>query len=228
MSIFDNTDTFEVEQGSSSWKNLRGGIVTASEATKLITTKSYSKSSQMYEYAYKLAAQKVTGETLEDWGGNYWTDRGLELESEAVNWYSSKFDVDVDVDIGFAIHRDIDFGFSPDGVVRENDTLLEVKCLAPWTHVSSFDNLQKIADKYFWQCQSQIWISGAKSCDLLLYHPKLPNHIITFYLDENAFNKLFVYIKECLELRDRLVKSMSAEQERGYIQSVYVSNEGDK
>ena len=72
-------------QGSREWHQARLGLVTASEVNRIITpTGKPAKNDTSRAYMHKLLAEWALGEPVEEWQGNAWTERGLELEGEAL------------------------------------------------------------------------------------------------------------------------------------------------
>src|SRR3546814_13751795 len=84
----------DVPQRSPEWYALRLGKPTASEFSKIVTSKGEpSKSADAY--AITLAAELFAGKALDGWEGNAWTERGRELEGEALRLYAFASAADV-------------------------------------------------------------------------------------------------------------------------------------
>lgn len=192
---------YDIEQCSEDWYALRAGIPTASEAGKLITGTG-KESKQIVEYAYQLAAEKYAGMPLDRWEGNTYTDRGKELEQEALIAYEQEKGVWVDR-VGFCMTDDNLCGCSPDGIL--DDGLAEVKCLAAKNHVKNmiyFKKHKKLAPDYVPQVQFQLLVTQKLWCDSVFYHPDLPMLIIRNERDEDYQKLLLEKIYECVKLRD--------------------------
>lgn len=168
----------DVEQNSPAWYALRAGNPTASEFSKLVTSKG-EPSKSMPDYAAVLAAEAYAGEPVDQWEGNKYTDRGKELEAEAIALYELRESVDVER-IGFVTDDKGDVGCSPDGLVGK-DGMVEIKCLMAKHHVKAIIYFQKYGrcpTDYVQQAQGQMMICGREWVDLVFYHPQLPPLII--------------------------------------------------
>ena len=167
-----------VEQRSPEWYRLRAGIPTASEFSNLVTSTG-APSKSIPRYARQLAAEAFAGRTLDAWEGNQWTERGKELEAEAMRLYEFATDQIV-TPCGFVTNDSQTAGCSPDGLVGD-DGLVEVKCLKADNHVEAVLYHQKngrCQPDYVQQSQGQMWLCERKWCDLIFYHPVLPLLII--------------------------------------------------
>lgn len=175
-----------VEQGTIQWQQARLGIPTASGFEKIITPTGKA-STQAEAYAEKLLAEHMLGYPVETFGGNGWTDRGKELEPDAVKFYELQKDAET-VAVGFCTDDARTMGASPDRLVGD-DGLLEIKCPAPQTHMHYL--LTGEIDKGYWpQVQGQLLVTGRKWVDWLSYHPELPPVIIRVERDEEYLKKM--------------------------------------
>jgi putative phage-type endonuclease len=169
-----------VEQGTNEWLKVRLGIPTASEFSKIITPTG-KLSAQADKYANRLVAEKMLGYPVDEFKGNYHTNRGKELEPEAVSFYELQRDIET-VKVGFLTNDEGTIGASPDRLVGE-DGLLEIKCPAPQTHIE-YLTTGEVDKDYYPQIQGQLLVSGRKWVDILSYHPELPPAIIRVERDE--------------------------------------------
>ena len=195
----------EVEQGSPEWYAIRAGKPTASEFSNIVTSKG-DLSKSISTYALTLAAELYAGEPVDRWEGNSWTDRGKELEAEAIARYEFENDVAA-IPVGFVTSDDGNIGCSPDRLVGE-DGLIEVKCLKAEKHIEAilyFKNHSKCPTTYVQQTQGQIWITGRKWCDLYFYHPQLPCLTITQVPDDAVISGLKIGISQLIKERDFVV-----------------------
>lgn len=200
--------TYNVEPRSDAWYQLRAGRPTASEFSRLITsTGDVSKS--LPGYALTLAAEKYAGRPIDAWEGNAWTERGREMEEEAIRLYQFANDADV-TELGF-VTDDLDTtGCSPDGLVGD-DGLVEVKCLKAENHVKAILYFQKngrCPTDYVQQTQGQLLITGRKWCDLIFFHPELPLLTIRQTPDATMFYALKATITAVCAERDQVLASL--------------------
>ncbi len=164
----------DVTQGTAEWLTLRAGIPTASNFSMLVTSTG-ERSKSLAGYALTLAGEMFAGKPLEVWDGNQWTDRGKELEAEAIRLYEFANDTEVKR-VGFVTDNDKSHGCSPDGFVGQ-DGMVEIKCLKPENHIKAilyFQAKGSCPTDYIQQTQGQLLIAERQWCDLIFYHPALP------------------------------------------------------
>ena len=198
----------DCEQGSEQWKSLRSGLPTASNFSSLITSKG-EPSKSLAGYALTLAGELFAGKPLETWEGNVWTERGKELEAEAIRLYEFAHDATVDR-VGFITDDARQAGCSPDGLVG-NDGMVEIKCLKPENHIKAilyFQDKGKCPTDHVQQTQGQMLIADRYWCDLIFYHPDLPLLVIRQLPDENIQNALIEGISNVTAERDRIVDAL--------------------
>ena len=196
----------DIIQGSQEWLNLRAGLPTGSNAKKLVSsTGQLSKS--LTEYAVELAGDMFAGEPLDSFDGNAWTDRGTELEDSARSMYELINDCEV-VEIGFITDDDIKFGASPDGLIND-DGMVEFKCLKATNHIKAImyhKKNHKAPTDYISQVQMQLFVTGRKWCDLMFFHPSLPELIIRIEPDLSFHEVLKHQLEAVIIERDNIIK----------------------
>ncbi|MCK5444987.1 MAG: YqaJ viral recombinase family protein [Rhodospirillaceae bacterium] len=197
----------EAEQRSDEWRALRSGVPTASAFSKLVTSKGEpSKSSE--EYARSLAAEAFSGiAELDAWTGSQFSNRGQDLEDEAVAYYQMKKNIRVER-VGFVTNNEGSAGCSPDGLVGKVG-MVEIKCLKAENHIKTIMYLRKnkkCPTTYVPQTQGQMMLCERKWCDILFYHPHLPSLIIRQKPDEKIYEALQQEIKNVCSARDGIMK----------------------
>ena len=165
----------DVTQGTPEWLACRLGIPTASEFDKVITAEG-KPSKQAEAYANRLIAEMMTGKPVNAFDGTAYTERGKELEPEAVRFYELQRDVDAVV-VGFVTDDARTMGCSPDRLIGQ-DGLLEMKCPAAHTHVKYLLENRYLRTDYFVQVQGQMLVTGRDWADLVSYHPEMPPVIV--------------------------------------------------
>lgn len=178
----------DVDQNTDEWMALRAGKPTASAFNQIITSKG-EPSTSLKKYAMQLAGGLYAGEPLDSWEGDKYTERGHEVEAEAVDYYEL---INGPTDqIGF-ITDDLErYGCSPDRLVGA-DGLLEIKCL-PKLHIEAllyYKKTKGIPTKHVAQVQGQLLVSERKWVDVLYYHSDLPKIIIRIEPDKEFIKKL--------------------------------------
>lgn len=181
----------DVEQDTQEWWDLRLGKLTVSKLSRIITPSrlEYSKGARalIAELMVERRTQRIT-----DWGSTEYSDRGKEMEAEAVRWYQFERDVDVER-VGFISTDDGEEGGSPDGLVGD-DGGLEVKCYGAKHHMELLlGHGGDIAPMS--QVQGYLRLTGRKWWDVLAYNPDFPPVLNRVYRNE-AFIKA---LDECVE-----------------------------
>ena len=194
-------------QGSQEWHECRLGIPTASQFKKIITP-SGKPSGSADGYLAELLAEWALGETVSDFAGTEWTERGQVLEPEARAYYSFNRDLDVDT-VGF-IYRDEArmSGCSPDGMVG-TDGMLELKCPSAGKHLLWLSR-EGVPPEHQMQVQGALWITGREWIDWMSFFPMLPQVIVRVLPDTKIQSALDVavpiFVEQLLAGRERLLK----------------------
>lgn len=188
----------DCEQGSQEWFQARAGVITASmfeECRKRLKSgpNKGDHTSAAKAYAFRLAVERISGELLaEEVFENYAMRRGRELESEARLAHEAAKGILVD-QTGIALTDDRLFGASVDGLIDE-DGSSEYKCfispekLMPILLEGDISSVEA-------QVQGQLWVTGRKWADFVLYCPALKSigrhlTIITIERDESFIEEL--------------------------------------
>lgn len=168
----------DCEQRSPEWYALRLGMPTASEFSKIVTSKG-EPSKQAEGYALTLAAELYAGKSVDEFAPTNYMERGREMESKALDFYAFMKDADIEP-VGFVTD---DFGVegcSPDALIG-SEGMAEVKCLKAENHVKAILYHKKhgrCPTDYVQQTQGQLMICDRAWCDLIFYHPDLPLLVI--------------------------------------------------
>lgn len=176
----------DVAQNSDEWYQLRSGKVTASEFNKLITSEG-KNSTQINKLIFLKVAEILAEKRLQKFGGNKSTERGHELEPEAVNSYEFIKECEVER-VGFVTDDDCLYGASPDGLVNREKGV-ELKCPDPDTHAEYLYH-NKCPSTYYIQCQGGMLLTGYSVWDFVSYHPDLPMLVVPVKRDNDLIEKL--------------------------------------
>lgn len=190
------------DQRSPEWHTLRLGIPTASEFSRLVTSKG-APSTSLSGYAMELASELFAGRPLDAFDGNVWMERGAELEAEAIRLYEFTTDRTV-TPCGFITNDAGTAGCSPDGLVGD-DGMLEIKCPKAERFMEAVVYHKKngrAPSGYAQQTQGQLLLAERKWVDMLFYHPDLPPLIIRQQPDHAMFAALAIGIRDVIAERD--------------------------
>lgn len=195
-----------VQQNTPEWYQIRAGKPTTSAFSRVLTSKG-ELSAQAEAYAAELAIEIFTGGSAESFEGNDWTERGKELEAQAVAYYEFMNDALITAP-GFVTDDEQRIGCSPDRFVG-TEGMLEIKCLKPANHVKvmAFHKRNgRCPAEYVPQTQSQLNVCGRAWNDLMFYCPKLPPVIIRQEPDDKFQDALPDALDALLKQRDEALE----------------------
>jgi len=198
----------DVEQGSEEWLQLRLGVATASQFSKIVTSKG-EISKSLEKYALELASQILTSRR-EDGYESEDMKRGVELEPEARMLYQ-EYTLDIVETCGFMSCGD--YGYSPDGLVG-SDGLIEIKCTKPITHIE-YLMANILPTAHTQQVQGGLMVSGRQWCDFISYNPDFEERNKLFikrvYRDEAFIAKLRIGIDQLIEQRNVILNMIASQ-----------------
>lgn len=171
------------EQKSEEWHAIRKGKMTASNATAI------GNCGKGLETYTKEIVRKELSSKIDDYSNKDF-ERGNELEPVAREMYELEKDVKVE-QVGF-IEYDEFTGCSPDGLVGE-DGGSEIKCPDDKIYFDYLLEKEKaISSDYQWQCQMNLFITGRKWWDLIIYNPNFKKSMFIFRIlpDTDKFKAL--------------------------------------
>ena len=159
------------EQKSDEWHVIRKGKMTASNATAI------GNCGKGLETYTKEIVRKEISSKIDDYSNKDF-ERGNELEPIARQMYELEKDVKVE-QVGFIEHDEFT-GCSPDGLVGE-DGGIEIKCSDDKIYFDYLLEKEKaISSDYLWQCQMNLFITGRKWWDLIVYNPNFEKSMFVF------------------------------------------------
>ena len=201
----------KVEQNSEQWFEARKNVLfTASEFGQIITAKTGQKSKSVDRLINKKIAELLLNRSL-GFTGNYATQRGSELEPEAIECYAFIEGIEVE-SAGFVIADSGFYGASPDGFVGENG-LLEIKSVFDESHIANMLDSKAYMD-YYPQLQGQLLCTKRDWVDWMSYHPELAPVVIRVDRDDEYIKKLEDYLAQAQELFSRKIKTL---KDKGFL-----------
>jgi YqaJ-like recombinase protein len=164
---------FNVEQRSPEWFALRAGKLTSTCAADMLATlKSGGEAAGRRNLRVRLALERMAGRSLErDFTSRAMQD-GADREADAYAAYEA-LTGQLLSRTGFVALNEYQAGCSLDGHAGDFEGLIEIK--AP-IHATHWEYLRTgtVPGDYLKQVQHAMWITGAKWCDWLSYHPDFP------------------------------------------------------
>jgi hypothetical protein len=183
------------EQRSDEWYRLRMGIPTASQFHNILTPLGApTKGDRRAKYKFRLIAERLLQQSMDDRFENDWTRRGKNLEGAARDAFVDQSRGCTGIEtVGFVTTDDGKIGASPDGFLRgvtgrRSKEGLEIKCPSPWVQVEYL--LQGLESNYRPQVQGHMLVTGMKKMHLWCYHPSMPPVHVPTDRDDDYIKKL--------------------------------------
>lgn len=166
------------------WLALRAGLFTGSDFHQYLGIVDKALSDTAESNLYKKVLESL-GETFEN-PKTEAMERGTELEETARSAYWAETGEDVE-EVAFVDYEQLRAGCSPDGVmysVIDNsiEKIIEIKCPELKNYLKMAKG--KIPPLYQTQMQYNMLITGATSCDFVVYHPNM--RLIVQKIDADA------------------------------------------
>jgi hypothetical protein len=164
----------QCEQRSPEWFAARCGRLTASVAHCAVAKgKGSAEAVTRRDLRYKLACERITGQPEpDDFLGNDMR-RGIEQEPRALAAYEALTGLKV-LRTGFIAHDALPIGCSLDGNSDNFERILEVKCCKSSLHIRHWHDRNEFVREHSQQIAHCLWVTGAKSCDLVSFNPHVP------------------------------------------------------
>lgn len=190
------------QQGSEAWFKLKLGVISASDASKVVAKKD---SDTRFSYMCKLVAQVCTGVIEEinskamDWGNQHEDAARAHYEfSEHVSMTRLPF-----------VFKDKTYreGCSPDGLVSSTKGA-EIKCPFNTENFIKFADKNFIKPEYVWQCQFTLRVMEAEEWDFVQYDPRMkknPMSIFSVKRDAEKQQKLDDMVPEFISDMDAML-----------------------
>lgn len=202
----------DVTQGSEAWKDLRLGMPTASQFSRIIRFGSkpgtVQKSDSWRPYVYELATEKVFGIRKQEFDGAAirW---GTEHEPVAADVFARAMGVEL-MPMGFHTDAKGRYGCSLDRMIKGSNEAVEIKCpYVALNHVGYLiDGMKAHRFPYYAQVQGQLLVSGVDCVHFWSWYPGLPACHIKTWRDETYIGRLAEYLEEFCDDLDAAVGTL--------------------
>ena len=194
-----------VPQCEEEWFNLRIGMPSASQFSKIVTSKG-ELSKQATDYAYTLAGERIIGAKVETYQ-NAAMQRGVELEAEARQLFELIEGVEVRQTGIVYPDESKKYSCSPDGLIDDQETGVEIKSPLLHTHVK-YLLAGKLPADYVQQVQGSMLITGFSAWWFMSYYPGIKPLLIKVERDEKFIGKLKAALDEFCAQVDEIVERL--------------------
>lgn len=201
-----NINLKETKQGSEEWLKAKLGVISASNASKVVAKKD---SETRNTYMCELVAQVCTGEQEEL--NNKYVDWGKAYEAPARSSYEFQESLIIK-EVPF-VFLDSSFreGCSPDGIIESLNRGIEIKCPFNAVHFIKFLVDDKIKPEYVWQYQYQMRVMGCDTFDFVQYYPNMKKNqlkVLTVERDEEKQKTLSDAVPQFIHDMDLMLKKI--------------------
>ena len=178
-------------QGSEAWFSARLGVITASRLADIMKKTKYNESTYKTRLRFQLAIERVSGKSASDTVMNKAMHDGVEREPDARNLFEA-------------------ISASPDGIIRGENAVLELKCP---THITHAKNLlsDTMPSNYIYQVQWQIACTESDYAYFASYHPDYPKELRLKWMRVERDDKVIKSLEEAvrqfdIEIEDLIIK----------------------
>jgi putative phage-type endonuclease len=204
----------ELIQGSPEWFAVRMGKITASKLGDLMRVTKYGESTYKTRLRMELAIERLTGKSASPNFMNQAMKDGVEREPDARKLFEAITGKEV-AECGSFDHPEIvNTSASPDGLIRGEDAVLEIKCP---THVTHARNLlsETMPKNYEYQVQWQICCTESEYAYFASYHPDFPPELRLKWVKVLRDNMMILEIEDAVRKFDIEVEDLIDKLKKG-------------
>ena len=200
-------------QGSEEWHAVRLGKITASRLGDLMKKTKYGESTYKTRLRMELAIERITGKSTNTFMTQAMYD-GVEREPDARTLFEAVTGKEVALS-GSHDHPTIpNTSASPDGLIRGEDAVLELKCPTHITHCRNI--LSETMDaRYQYQVQWQIACTESEYGYFASYHPDFPPELRLKWVKVLRDNMMILDIEEAVREFDAEVEDLITKIKKG-------------
>ena len=204
----------ELVQGSDEWFKVRMGKITASKLSDLMRKTKYGESTYKTRLRMELAIERITGKSASPNFMNQAMHDGVEREPDARTLFEAITGKEVALCGSFDHPEIVNTSASPDGLIRGEDAVLEIKCP---THVTHAKNLlsETMDARYQHQLQWQIACTESEYGYFCSYHPDFPPDLRLKWVKVLRDNMMILDIEEAVREFDAEIEDLITKLKKG-------------
>ena len=204
----------ELTQGSEAWKAVRLGKITASKLSDLMKKTKYGESTYKTRLRMELAIERITGKSAGDNFMNQAMKNGVEREPDARTLFEAITGKEVALCGSFDHPEIVNTSASPDGLIRAEPAVLEIKCP---THVTHAKNLlsETMPRNYEYQVQWQIACTESEYAYFASYHPDFPPELRLKWVKVLRDNMMILDLEDAVREFDAEVEDLITKIKKG-------------
>ena len=208
----------ELIQGSEDWFKVKMGKITASKLSDLMKKTKYGESTYKTRLRMELAIERITGKSTNTFMNQAMHD-GVEREPDARTLFEAITGKEVALCGSFDHPEVVNSSASPDGLIRGENAVLEIKCP---THVTHAKNLlsETMPKNYQYQVQWQMACTESDYAYFASYHPDFPPELRLKWVKVLRDNIMILDIEDAvrqfdIEVEDLIIKLKKGANKNG-------------
>ena len=163
----------EIPQGSPEWFAVRCGKITASRLGDIMRKTKWGESTYKAKVRLELAIERITGKSVSSVVMNQAMRDGVDREPDARTLFEAVTGKEVALCGSFDHPTIVNTSASPDGLLRGENAVLEIKCPTHATHAKNLMS-ETMPKNYIYQVQWQIACTESDYAYFASYHPDYP------------------------------------------------------
>ena len=197
----------ELIQGSEEWFAVRRGKITASRLSDLMKKTKYGESTYKTRLRMELAIERITGKSASSVVMNQAMHDGIEREPDARTLFEAVTGKEVALCGSFDHPEIVNTSASPDGLLRGENAILEIKCPTAVTHARNLmaDGMDK---RYLFQVAWQMACTESTHGYFASYHPDFPTDLRLKYVRVERDDDLILDISKAVRQFDIEVEDL--------------------
>ena len=218
-----NIDTIitneELIQGSDEWFAARVGKITASRLGDIMRKTKWGESTYKAKVRLELAIERITGKSASSVTMNQAMRDGVEREPDARKLFEAVTQKEVALCGSFDHPTIVNTSASPDGLLRGENAVLEIKCPTHATHAKNLMS-EKMPKNYEYQVQWQIACTESDFAYFASYHPDFPKDLRLKYVKVDKDDSIIKSLEEAvrqfdIEIEDLIIKIQNGGNKNG-------------
>jgi putative phage-type endonuclease len=204
----------QLVQGSEQWHKVRNGKITASKLSDLMKKTKYGESTYKTRLRMELAIERITGKSASPNFMNQAMHDGVEREPDARTLFEAMTGKEVALCGSFDHPEIVNTSASPDGLIRGENAVLEIKCP---THVTHAKNLlsETMPKNYEYQVQWQMACTESDYAYFASYHPDFPPELRLKVVKVLRDNIMILEIEDAVRQFDIEVEDLITKIKKG-------------
>ena len=196
-----------IPQGSPEWFAARMGKITASKLSDLMKKTKYGESTYKTRLRMELAIERITGKSASSVVMNQAMHDGIEREPDARTLFEAVTGKEVALCGSFDHPEIVNTSASPDGLLRGENAILEIKCPTAVTHARNLmaDGMDK---RYLYQVAWQMACTESTHGYFASYHPDFPTDLRLKYVRVERDDDLILDISKAVRQFDIEVEDL--------------------